>query len=293
MRKLFFMLAGILMPLLFGCTNAKASAVQEEEASNLFDISKPAFEKFVVVNSEESVPIYQKADKNSPVLCRWMEDIESDMADVQYQWSDKAVPAGYISETDGAWPGAAYAVLGEEGDFYIVNILNEYSDIEAGYLLKEYVSDVSAEPITTEKIEEIPWQQSVVIRDGKYKNLVLTDNHDELWGESMEVGVMLDGCVAYPFSGKIYCDLNTELDKPRLFTEENTLCYQYPQDKSHECSEDGFEEDYTYVAVDLKKLSDEEKADIFETVLKRPFEKVRFEYSLPMGLTMVFMNVKD
>jgi len=285
MKKLSLGLAGILMPMLFmSCTNTKTTAIQEEtETENLLGVSKPVFEKFVVVIEDHELPIYQKADKNSPILYCWTEDIESDMADVQYHWSGETVAEGYVSNECGVWEGCILAVLSEEGDFYKVNTLGDFGDIEVGYLPKTAVRDISTEPYTADVAEAVEWHQTMVIKDGKYKNLVLTDNFDELWGESIELGVLLDGCIAYPVGAKADCDVDVTLDKIKVSKEENYITFFFPKNIRNRPTSEGFEE-----IVDLKKLSEEQVGEICETLMSQKYDKVRFDYYVPdYGVTSV------
>ena len=119
MKHLYFLL-GALIPMLLACCTGKKSNGQEAEAQPLFDITAPAFDKFVVVADDEGTPVYKEADTSSPMLVYWTEDIESDMAGVENHWSNEAVKSGYISDSFVAWPGTVYAVLGEEGYPYTV-----------------------------------------------------------------------------------------------------------------------------------------------------------------------------
>lgn len=287
MKKLFFVLAGMLMSILFmSCTNAKTTAAQESEPAeeeNLLGIRKPVFEKFVVVNEGHESPLYQKADKNSPTLCCWTEDIESDMADVQYHWSNEKVAEGYAPNDCVTWEGCILAVLGEEGDFYRVSTLGDYGDIEAAYVPKAAVGDLTTEPYTAEVAEAVEWHQTMVIKDGKYKNLVLTDNFDELWGESIELGVLLDGCIAYPVGAKADCDVDVTLNKIKVSKEENYITFFFPKNLRNRPWSVGFGE-----TVDLEKLSEEQIEEICEALMSQEYDKVRYDYYAPgYGVTSV------
>lgn len=268
------------MSMLFmSCTNAKTTAAQESEPAeeeNLLGIQKPVFEKFVVVTEGHESLFYQKADKNSPTLCCWIEDIESDMADVQYHWSNEKVAEGYVSDDCVTWEGRILAVLGEEGDFYRVSTLGDYGDIEAAYLPKDVVGDITTEPYTAEVAEAVAWHQTVVIKDGKYKNLVLTDNFDELWGESIELGVLLDGCIAYPVGAKAECDVDVTLDKIKVSKEENYIGFFFPKNLRNRPASEGFGE-----TVDLKNLSEEQIGVICEALMGQAFDWVRYDYYTP------------
>ena len=299
MKKLFFVLAGILMPLLLmNCTNAKTGAAQteaeaEDEAGGLFAIGKPVFEKFVVVNADEGTPIYQKANPNSPTLCRWME--KKGWGD-QYQWSDKAVPDDYRSNESMAWAGDLYAVTGEEGDFYKVNLLNLSDDIEAGYILKDQTSDISPEPYTIDLVEEfeldMEYMESCqrVIKEGKYKNLVVCFSTPEINGEfkeRLELGVMLDGCIAYPLAGEIHGCSKPDLDKVKLSDEGDYVLLNYPESMV-------LKQDDGQDLIDLRKLSEDEIGEIVNTMQSRKFDKVRYDFLFPaMGIRSITLKGKS
>ena len=272
MKHLYFLL-GALIPMLLACCTGKKSNEQEAEAQPLFDITAPAFDKFVVVADDEGTPVYKEADTSSPMLVYWTEDIESDMAGVENHWSNEAVKSGYISDSFVAWPGTVYAVLGEEGDFYKVNILSLYCELEAGFIPKSAVSSINTDPLTADVLEGIEYCQTKVVREGQYKGLVMVDNADELWGESLELGILLDGCVAYPLCGKMECANDKAATDIRLDDQDWGLTLYYPDSLKADADEDAWME-----TMDPRKLSEEQIGKIYETVKKSPVEKVRYDY---------------
>ena len=298
MKKISFWLAGMLMPLLLvNCTNAKPVAAQTEteaeaKAGGLFAIQKPAVEKFVVVNADEGTPIYRKADKESPTLCRWME--EEDWGE-QYQWSDKAVADGYRSNECMAWAGDLYAVTGEEGDFYKVNLLNYTDDSEEGFILTDQTSDISPEPYTIDMAEEFEldteYMESCqrVIKEGTYKNLVVCFSTPEINGEfkeRLELGMMMDGCIAYPLAGEIHCWSEPELDKVKLSDEGDYVLCNYPESMV-------MKQDEGQDLMDLRKLSEDEIGEMVNMMQSRKFDRVRYEFFFPaMGIRSITMKVK-
>ena len=72
-------------------------------------------------------------------------------------------------------------LLSEEGDFYKVYILNEWCDIESAYILKASVGVIKSAPIKADMLEEEEDKYFMfrVIKDGKYKDIVLIDEYDD------------------------------------------------------------------------------------------------------------------
>lgn len=266
--------------LMVSCKGNASEATKE----NLMGVEMPAIQKFVVVTDEEA-PVYKEADTNSPTLVQWIEDIESDMADVQYQWSDEEVPVGYVTSLAYRYAGMACAVVGEKGDFYEISTLGEYCDIQTGYILKSATGDVEQQPLTAEVAEaDDEWSITRVVKDGKYKGLTLCAIADELWGESMRIGVMLDGCIAYKYT--VYNIEDEEVKKLTIVNEDGVVSLRYPASLARET-----EEDFTRT-LDPNKLSDEQLGEIVDwvtTQMEQP-DVIRYEYYFPAleGQTSAF-----
>lgn len=286
MKKSMFFVLGLCVPLMLcNCTNKSAES-SEEESSNVLGVTVPKVEKFVVITADET-PVFKAADENSPYLVNCMEDIESDMADFQVQWSDEKVPKGYTSSSAGGYASNVYAVLGEEGDFYKVSIVDKNPewgcDIEAGYIRKVDTEDMTPEPVTVELIEtpvEWEWYPTVIKKDGKYKNLVMSVEVNELWGtETLEIGVLTDGVIVVP-EGNIAqlggcSDQAQDLD---FDVKDNVgdLLFCYPKSLA-KLSEEG-----EAMCLDPAKLTDEQIDQILGKMALRKSEYVKCEYFFPM-----------
>lgn len=277
MKKVSYFLSGMLIPLLFANCTGKSS---QEEAENLLHVKLPQMEKFVVITAEEA-PIYKEADTNSPTLLMCVEDCECDMPEVSVQWSDQQVPQGFSNDSRALFAGQPAAVVGEEGDFYRITTLDDYSDVETGYILKSATEDIKPEPVTAELAETEEWAPTLVVKEGKYKNLVLRTIPDELNGERMEVGVLVDGVLAFPcnYVFDIWMDNNVEGMKI-----DEMFSFRYSEDMVCKNS-DGY-----MIGFDPKKLSEEQIGQIFEYVTKTEVEQVKYEYNFPMleGTTFAF-----
>ena len=195
---------GLLVSMLTTNCKNKNSGGRAESAVNtgrVINVSSPPFEKFVVVTNE-GTELYKNADTNSPTLVGWVETYcTSDHCDSFYQWSYQPARHGFEqpSMSTITYEGKVFPVLGEEGDFYKVYILNEGCDIESAYILKASVGVIKSAPIKADMLEEEDkYFMFRVIKDGKYKDIVLIDEYDELGGETFKVGVLNDGIVAIP-----------------------------------------------------------------------------------------------
>ena len=232
-RKFVFVLLGVLIPTLTAnCSNKKnvekAETAETAEVSetneSVIKVSMPPFKKFVEVSVEESA-LYKETDTKSPTLVSWSEsDCESDFCEMIYQWSDQPGKEGFELDTDiRVGEGTFYPVLGEEKDFYKVGTLKRWCEIESAYIPKNEVKTVETAPIKADELEknkEWFYHRYRVLRDGKYKGVVLCDELDELSGERLSVGVLVDGVLLTPVVYEIDTYLNTEQQESIYIREE-------------------------------------------------------------------------
>lgn len=290
------MLCVILIPVLTTNCNAKKNAEKSETAEetakteSVIQLALPPFQKFVVVTSPEE-GIYKNADTNSPTLMRWDEaDCESDFCEVAYQWSDQPDMKGFELSTDIiASEGRVFPVLGEEGDFYKICILNEWCDIESAYIPKASVGNIECAPIKADQLEaEEDYLKCRIIKEGKYKDIVLIDEYNDLEGECLKVGVLNDGVVANPVDYNIDSFyLNDQVEDIVINDEEGGISLSFNKNVAL-ATEEG---DESYV-LDLKKLSDEQIAKIVDTVIKRKPKYVDYMYHIPAQGLQTFMYKK-
>ena len=286
----------MLIPVLTTNCNAKKNAEKSETAKetakkeSVIQLALPPFKKFVVVTSPEE-GIYKNADTNSPTLVRWDEaDCESDFCEVAYQWSDQPDMKGFELSTDIiASEGRVFPVLGEEGDFYKICILNEWCDIESAYIPKASVGNIECAPIKADQLEaEEDYLKCRVIKEGKYKDIVLIDEYNDLEGECLKVGVLNDGVVANPVDYNIDSFyLNDQVEDIVINDEEGGISLSFNKNVAL-ATEEGNE---SYV-LDLKKLSDEQIAKIVDTVIKRKPKYVDYMYHIPAQGLQTFMYKK-
>ena len=282
---LIVVLCGMMIPMLTSCSDKKtagkadtASATANTET--LIKVTVPPFQKFVVVTDEEGEQLYKEADTNSPTLSRWYEaDCESDFCEMIYQWSDQPGKSGFESgEENIACEGRVFPVLGEEGNFYKVSTTTKWCNIESAYIPKDCVGDIESAPIKADVLEaDDNYFKCRVVKDGKYKDIVLIDEYNELEGEYLHVGVLNDGVVATPLIYNIYSfQLNDQKEDIIIDNTEDEISLKYSKSMALPAEDGG--ESYQ---IDLKKLSDEQIAKIVDTVIQKKPEYVEYMYHFP------------
>lgn len=288
-KNLFFVCSAMLLMLLASC-NGKQDAPKSE---NLFNIDLPPFEKLVVTTADET-EIYKEASTDSPTLVQWIEDIESDMADVQSKWSDEPGLEGYHSYPDQLFTDAVVPVIDEEGDFYHISNYNDYihyGETNEGYILKANVKDATPEPLTTESpvlYEKGDWMNFYIVKEGKYKNLVLRAEMREMTGDKLNVGVLLEnGCVAFPHNYSFCLGVNevgTDIDIQPYDYDNMNYELGFPPSMYYDNPE-------TYIRLfDPSKLSEEQIEKIFNTVNGTEPGDIEYMYYFPM-MDMKFQSV--
>lgn len=279
--KLFVVLLGLLFPIMTANCSDKKTVEKAETAEatakteNVTTVPSPPYKKFVVVTKEDC-GLHKKADTSSPTLVKWYEaDCESDFCEVIYQWSDQPGKQGFELDTDIiAWEGRVFPVLGEEGKFYKVCIINLWCEIESAYILKANVGDIESAPINADMLEGDDYMKCRVMKDGKYKDFVFIDDYDELNGETLHVGVLNDGFVANPTAYDIYCQMLPEVENNmQLVEEEGSITLNYNKSLAVD-AEDSQQ-------LDPNKLSPEQVAKIIDMVTSKKPELIVYMYQFP------------
>ena len=287
MKNGMYVLLGLMfMVMTVNCSNKKGAekaadaAEVAAETENVLKVSAPPFTKFVVVTVEEE-GLYKEANKNSPTLVCWSEsDCESDYCETIYQWSDQPGKEGFELNTDMlTYEGAVYPVLGEEGDFYRVCVYNRWCEIESAYIPKASVADIETAPVNAETFKEKSegfYFESRVVNDGKYKGVVISDQYSEIDGETMNVGVLVDGALAIPLIYQIDASLNNDLKEDFVIRDvEGSFYINYSDKLKATEGEDG-----TF-RIDLNKLTDEQIVKLVDEVTKKKPEFVEYMYLFP------------
>ena len=284
-NKFLVVLWGMLIPVMTAnCSDKKnvekaGAADDAAKIESVFNVSLPPFQKFVVVTVEESV-LLKTADTNSPNLVRWIEsDCESDFCENIYQWSDQPGKQGFEMSTDIiANEGRVFPVLGEQGDFFKVSTITKWCGIESAFIPKSDVGDIECAPVKADMLESDDFYLKCrVVNEGKYKDIVLTDESDELQGETLQVGVLNDGVVAIPFAYHFDCYLAKD-QKEGIHIGESEGFFTLSYNNSVAVAT---EEGYESYQLDLKKLSMEQIATIVDAVIKKKPEYVEYMYQFP------------
>ena len=283
--RLFILLWGMLIPFVTANCSGKKTAEKARETEtttnteSVIQVSTPPFQKFVVVTTEKA-ELYKNADTNSPTLVVWNEsDCESDFCETIYQWSDQPGKSGFESgEENIACEGRVFPVFGEEGNFYKVSTTTKWCNIESAYIPKDCVGDIESAPIKADVLEaDDNYFKCRVVKDGKYKDIVLIDEYNELEGEYLHVGVLNDGVVATPLIYNIYSfQLNDQKEDIIIDNTEDEISLKYSKSMALPAEDGG--ESYQ---IDLKKLSDEQIAKIVDTVIQKKPEYVEYMYHFP------------
>ena len=295
MMKTFSYIWGLLTLVLLAACNGQTEKPEVLTADSLMAYEIPQFDKFVVV-TVDGTPIYKEADTNSPQRFMCMEDIESDMADFHLQWSNQPVPSGYISDPYNIFKGEVLAVLGEDGDFYRVNVAGPYTDMTEGYISKKCVKDVASKPFTAESlVKSDEWTCTRVVADGKHKGLIFRGVSDELEGEALQVGVLKDGVAIYPegYESPIVRDDNHP--DLRFLTSDDPLNWSgdcllaYPDFMT--CKD---KEEYMWT-FDTRKLTEAQMDTILQKLGEPSRKMIRGQYlfpSLEIKVQSVYWNIQ-
>ena len=282
-KYLLFVCSATLMLVLASCGgNANGGNTEAPQEEFMNEVKAPTWEKFVVVTQEE-VSLYKAADETSAQRMVCYEDAESDMVDIMNIWSDESAPEDYLQESLCLYPDEVFPCLGEEGDFYKVALCGLYDkDDEVGYIAKSAATEIKAEPITNEKTFNMccSWAQMRYFPDGKYKNMVMRTKYDELEGERVNIGKLIDGVVAFPVNYSIDCYCNTETDSLQFDEaeyEEGMVIDNlgYPTSMRYE-SEDGYS-----IMLDFSKLTDEQVDKLYDAIVKEEPTYVEYQYYFP------------
>ncbi|MBO7582082.1 MAG: hypothetical protein J6T38_11270 [Bacteroidaceae bacterium] len=288
MKNFSFIVLGLFVSLMMWNCKGQATGDNNSDGAdsvvateNPLKVGMPDMVKFVRVVADESTEVFMEPDAESPWRVLWMEDLESDMADIVYMWSNEDVPDDYRCDEAPAYAGDVLAVVGEEGDFYKVSIRNDLSMLNYGYVKKADVEDVEAEPMNLDDLlEGIEYIHIRVVKDGKYKGLVLRSIMDELQGDKFEVGVLLDNVLAFPEENSFFIEYDPNVKELTFAADvpnNNTPNYfTFPKSMAF-IGENGYPEGF-----DPNKLTDEQIDRIVKDMMKAESEFVKYEFVIPM-----------
>ena len=278
---------GMIASLMTWSSTSNAKSNQPAGGSdNVLGVKVPKIEAFVRVTSDEGADVFRSASANSPWLVIWLgEDEEEGEVQVDVTWSDQDVPSECKAEKSVEYAGETLLLLGEEGDFWKVNIYKSYaSDLEVGYIRKSDAEVVKFEPLTADMVKAPnQWKLSptVVKTEGKYAGLVMDIGSDEAWGEEwIDVGVFVEGMIVSPESSVVTLMRNDDLKEMEcVFDKESgNVLMRYPESMLMD-DEDGYGSWF-----DPAKLTDKQIGQMLKLLSqKEKSERVRCECRIPMG----------
>lgn len=195
------------------------------------------------------------------------------------------MPSEFSTEKSLEYAGNLLMLLGEEGNFWKVNIFKSYApELEVGYLRKSDAEPVKFEPLTADMIKapnKHKLSPTIVKTTGKFAGLVIDVGSDEAWGEEwLDVGVLADGMIVAPTSSEVTLIRNDELTsvKCEFDTESGCVLMYYPESMLMD-NEDGFGRWF-----DPAKLTDKQIEQMLEMLShKQKSELVRCECRIPNG----------
>lgn len=288
MKRSFTKILGMVLFLLFGMGEVNAqSVVMSSESKNVLGVKVPKIESFVLVTNEEGADIYKSASAESPWRVIWLKnDEEEGEVQVDVTWSDKKAPSKYTVEHAVEYEGECLLLLGEEGDFWKVNIYKDYApSLEVGYIKKSDAERVPFEPLTADMIKapnDEKLSPTIVKTEGKFAGLVMDIGSDEEWGEEwIDVGVLVDGMIVSTETNKVTLRRDDEVKNLEFVMDKESggvlLCY--PESMM---TLDGEETFGTWF--DPAKLTDEQIDQMLKVLGKQKKSgRVRCECRIPQG----------
>ncbi len=284
MNRLLTIAWGMAFLLMLGAcsVNAKSNSVSGG-SDNILGVKVPKITSFVRVTNEDGADIFKSASADSPWRVIWLgEDEEEGEVQVDVTWSDKKVPSECTAEKSVEYAGDILLLLGEEGDFWKVNIYQDYApSLEVGYIKKVDAEVMPFEPLTADMIKAPnngKLSPTVVKTEGKFSGLVMDIGSDEAWGEEwMDVGVLVDGMIVSPESSKVTLMRDDDVKNIEfvLDKERGDVLLRYPESMMT----DG--DDFWF---DPAKLTDNQIDQMLKVLgKKKKSEHVRCECRIPQG----------
>ena len=265
-------------------SNGYAQSVRPA-ADNVLGVKVPKIEKFVRVTTEEGADILKSPKNDSPWLVIWLgEDEEEGQVQTNTTWSDEAVPSEFSTEKSLEYAGNLLMLLGEEGNFWKVNIYKSYApELEVGYIRKTDAEPVQFEPLTADMIKapnKHKLSPTIVKTAGKFAGLVIDVGSDEAWGEEwLDVGVLANGMIVAPMSSSVTLIRDDEQTTVKCVfdTESGCVLMYYPESMMMDEEEASFGRWF-----DPAKLTDKQIEQMLEMLShKQKSEWVRCECRIP------------
>ena len=245
------------------------------------EVEKPQWTKFVMA-TDNNVHLYKEPSASSPTLNLLSENIDSDMCDNMYGWSDEPDVRGYSTFEYNLDENTVRPVLDEKDGWYQVLISCEAGDI-AAWVNRDDCREVKPEPITSEVLDRVMDDDMVytsfyLVEKGKLKNLCLSNGYGEFDSEDFQMGVLNGGVLYFPQTNGVYIYNNNE-SRVQISSEDingyTTVNIAYGND--HLFKKNG-EQCYFF---DPQMLDDDAVQALFDMLLKDDPEYVNVAYYFP------------
>ena len=256
--------------------------------SHLMNVEEPQWSKFVVANAD-NVTLYKEADNNSPKLRYATENMESDMVQMMFCWSDEKEKRGFTVSDYSFSKDDVSPVLEETEGWYKVQ-MNDYQAgrIEA-WVEKYQCREVKPEPITKDVLDrfgQTGWNRYHLVTEGKLKDLVVHSEFQEMDGYNFEMGVLVNGCLICPQQLTV-CLLEQQGDASYQFgKEEIGYVLRFAEEQKMK------ENDMSFF--DPQKLTTEQIQTVYDAITyEKPIEETVYYYFPEVSDERLFQFVYD
>lgn len=256
------------------CQTKKTASENDEEESQVFDVEIPECETFVVSSGNDE-PVYRTASAESAQLMVAVEDAESDMVDMMFQWSDEEKPMGYNQYPYQLTELEVVPVVAEEGDWYRVRVGSELTGSTEGYIEKSHCREVKPEPITKKvlkKIGEGAGRKDKVITEGELKGLCATVKLGWMDEPEFTLGELRDGVLICPETENVYAQYIYGTEEVSIVKYEQSYMIKFGDKQS--CEQVGGN-------LDVDCLDEDLLEDLLEKLTKENPQYVRVYYYFP------------
>lgn len=248
---------------------------------NLLNVEKPHWEKFVIVKTE-GISLYKEPTEDSPKLMLAIENIESDVCDFQFRWSDQGKKRGYTVSEYSPYIKAVMPVLEDIGEWYKVHVelfVEHFVEPTEAYVNKKWCQEVKPQPITVNVLEQVDNTSprcDYIVQKGQFKWLCFTAYFQPIEGQYFEMGQLIDGVLIYPEPKDIFLNPSNS-SGISLVKNENYDNYTLSYNDNRSRHLDGYGERI----FDTRTLTETEIENIYNTIKLDHPSFVRASYYFP------------
>ena len=261
-RKWYYIGGGIITALLIAGGSLFLVKGCDKRDGNLLNVRKPAWEKFVMVNSE-NVVLFKEPRATSPKLMFAMENVETGMCDLQFRWEDEGKKRGYTVSEYQLEAKTVLPVLADAGDWYKVHVESAVAGSVEAYVNKKWCKEVKPQPITEDVLKDViksGTRNDYIINKGKLKGLCFSSCQIDTDQEQFELGLLYDGVLIYPESHSV--SVGFEKDADMVFEKGKGFDgYELTYGEGRACKEDKYSRLF-----DPSTLSEKEAEEIYNAL---------------------------